>query len=158
MEVLGSSKAHSTAPRHLRHPRAPELSPDSNCSRSEFTCHLAMDEVTDQQTAGSINQTKKTSWFGNIAKNPFIFGVALVRIPSLCCSSYHNYTCFLTNGIPGTSFQPSVASSLAMIRGLFRESSRWSPLVQSSLASIMIAALKDGLCQRYFWVSYIHRG
>ncbi|EFE43024.1 MFS monosaccharide transporter, putative [Trichophyton verrucosum HKI 0517] len=36
-----------------------------------------MDEVTGQQTAGSINQTKKTSWFGNVAKNPFIFGVAL---------------------------------------------------------------------------------
>ncbi|EZF36078.1 MFS glucose transporter [Trichophyton mentagrophytes] len=36
-----------------------------------------MDEVTDQQTAGSINQIKKTSWFGNVAKNPFIFGVAL---------------------------------------------------------------------------------
>lgn len=65
---------------------------------------------------------------------------------------YHNYTCLLTNGIPDTSFQPSVASSLAMIRELFRESSPWSPLAQSSLASIMIAALRDGLCQRYFWV------
>ncbi|EFE31798.1 MFS monosaccharide transporter, putative [Trichophyton benhamiae CBS 112371] len=36
-----------------------------------------MNEVTGQQTAGSINQAKKTSWFGNVAQNPFIFGVAL---------------------------------------------------------------------------------
>ncbi|KAM5448687.1 hypothetical protein MaudCBS49596_005193 [Microsporum audouinii] len=36
-----------------------------------------MDDVTNQQTTGSINQVKKLGWFQNVAKNPFIFGVAL---------------------------------------------------------------------------------
>lgn len=55
-----------------------------------------MDETIDQQTAGPINQAKRTGWFANVAKNPFIFGVALVSIFPYVSVLYHIYICFLT--------------------------------------------------------------
>ncbi|KAK2881781.1 hypothetical protein FQN49_000448 [Arthroderma sp. PD_2] len=36
-----------------------------------------MGQATDQQAIGSINQAKKSGWSQNVARNPFIFGVAL---------------------------------------------------------------------------------